>query len=60
MEATFSLLVDQFKNPEEIREWLKVGRQEIEHAQDLTGTQVAALVEDSQCERACGCLSSIA
>jgi ABC-2 type transport system permease protein len=37
-EATFSLLVDQFKNPEEIREWLKVGRQEIEHAQDLTGT----------------------
>jgi len=45
MEATFSLLVDQFKNPEEIREWLKVGRQEIEHAQDLTGTQKQILLE---------------
>lgn len=45
MEATLSLLVDQFKNPEEIRKWLKVGRQEIERAQDLTGTQKQILLE---------------
>jgi ABC-2 type transport system permease protein len=45
MEATFSILADQFTNPEEIRKWLKVGRQEIERAQELTGTQKQILLE---------------
>jgi ABC-2 type transport system permease protein len=45
MEATFSVLADQFTNPEEIRKWLKVGRQEIEHARELTGTEKQILLE---------------
>ncbi|MCI0361873.1 MAG: ABC transporter permease [Planctomycetaceae bacterium] len=45
MEATFAVLADQFTNPEEIRKWLKVGRQEIEHARELTETQKQILLE---------------
>ena len=45
MEAVFSLLADQFTNSEEIRKWLKVGRQEIEHSRALTETEKQILLE---------------
>jgi ABC-2 type transport system permease protein len=45
MEATFSLLKDQFTNPETVRQWLKVRRQEIEQARELTGTEKQVLSE---------------
>jgi ABC-2 type transport system permease protein len=35
MEATFSILGQQFTDPEEMRRWLKIGQKEVEQARDL-------------------------
>jgi ABC-2 type transport system permease protein len=45
MEAAFSILADQFTNPEEMRKWLKVGQKEVEQARDLTAAQKKTLLE---------------
>ena len=45
MEATFSLLVEQLRNPEELRKRLEVGRQEVDQAQDLTEAEKEILLE---------------
>jgi ABC-2 type transport system permease protein len=45
MEATLSLLEQQFTDPEELRRWLRIGQQEVEQARDLPEAQKKALLE---------------
>ena len=45
MEATFSILGQQFTDPEEIRKWLKVGQKEVEQARELPEAQKKILLE---------------
>jgi len=45
MEATFSILAEQFTNPEEMRKWLHLGRKEVEQARDLPADQKQTLLD---------------
>jgi ABC-2 type transport system permease protein len=45
MEATLSILEQQFTNPEEMRRWLKIGQKEVEQARDLPEAQKKILLE---------------
>jgi ABC-2 type transport system permease protein len=44
MEATLSILTNQFRDPEEIRKWLEIGRKEIEQTRDLPEAQKHTLL----------------
>jgi ABC-2 type transport system permease protein len=44
-EATFSVLFRQFSDPKEMTRWVKMGRKEIERADELTGEQKSTLKE---------------
>jgi ABC-2 type transport system permease protein len=44
MEATLSILTNQFKNPDEMRKWLEIGRKEIEQTRDLPEAQKKVLL----------------
>jgi hypothetical protein len=45
MEATLSILEQQFTDPEEMRRWLKIGQKEVEQARDLPEAQKKILLE---------------
>lgn len=45
MEAMFSILEQQFRDPEEMRRWLKIGQKEVEQARDLPEAQKKFLRE---------------
>ncbi len=45
MEATLSILGQQFTDPEEMRRWLKIGQKEVEQARDLPDAQKKILLE---------------
>jgi linearmycin/streptolysin S transport system permease protein len=45
MEAMFSILEQLFRDPEEIRRWLKIGQKEVEQARDLPEAQKKILFE---------------
>jgi ABC-2 type transport system permease protein len=44
-EAMFSILANQFTDPEEMRKWLKIGQKEVEQARDLPEAQKKMLLE---------------
>jgi ABC-2 type transport system permease protein len=45
MEAMFSILAEQFTDPEEVHKWLKIGQKEVEQARDLSEAQKKILLE---------------
>ena len=45
MEATLSMLEQQFTDPEEVRRWLKIAQKEVEQARDLPKAQKKILLE---------------
>jgi ABC-2 type transport system permease protein len=45
MEAMFSILGQQFTDPEEMRKWLKAGQKEVEQARELPEAQKKTLLE---------------
>ncbi len=45
MEATLSILEQQFTDPEEMRRWLKIAQKEVEQARDLPEAQKKILLE---------------
>jgi hypothetical protein len=51
MEATFSILGQQFTDPEEMRRWLKIGQKEVEQARELPEAQKKILLEFFACSR---------
>jgi linearmycin/streptolysin S transport system permease protein len=45
MEATFSILAQQFTDPEQVRRWLKIGQKEVEQSRNLPEAQKKILLE---------------